>query len=105
MLAIGVENPQASGPAAQNIALLHRVVGAVLTRLPVATLVQPWQPPEWRKRAGLPGNASKAQVSEHGIIVAHDMGADWTMRDHPQDCFDALVIALATRDAIRTDTP
>jgi hypothetical protein len=100
-LAIGIENPAGTHGAHT----IQRAVGAVLACLPPNTLVQPWRPSEWRTHVGLKGNATKLEVAEHGIIVAQDLGADWTLRTHPQDCFDALCIALATRHAINTHTP
>ena len=98
VLAIGIENPQARGPAAQNIAALHRVVGAVLSCLPPHLLVHPLQPAAWRKLVGLKGNATKDQVAF--FALNHEAGDGF--RDWPQDACDAYCIALATRALITT---
>lgn len=99
--AIGVENPAGK----HGIHTVQRAVGAVLACLPPSALVQPWRPAEWRKAVDLPGNASKTTVLEHGIEVARGMGAEWAADTHPQDCFDALCIALATVFALNEHNP
>lgn len=114
VVAFGVENPQARGPAAQNIAVLHRVVGAVLVHLPRRTLVHPWQPASWRKACGIPGNASKGLVKSEAIM--HAIGRWGRVIDEgppirrvypawvdlwPQDAWDAYCLARATAGAYR----
>jgi hypothetical protein len=101
VLAFGVENPQARGPAAQNISVLHRVLGGVLACLPPKTLVHPWQPASWRKACGMAGNTSKDDVR---VWAALQLGPkpEYTGAIWPQDAVDAFAIALATRAVLRT---
>jgi hypothetical protein len=95
VMAIGIENPQARGPAAQNIAALHRVVGAVLACIPPHLLVHPLQPASWRKLVGLKGNATKWEVAGFSDDLRPRPSEDW-----PQDAHDAHLIARATRELI-----
>lgn len=112
VLAVGIEDPRG-----YNAGALYRVQGAVLARIPAATLVHPLVPSQWRKLVGLPGNASKADVAAHAVSLhkeaeyAHYMQwRDWqscelhdefyTPPDWPQDALDAYCIALATRSLL-----
>ena len=84
VLAVGVEvaHGMSSG-------IINRCVGAVLTRLPLETLVEPWNAPSWKKAAGLPGNASKAQIASYAVErIGYELGA--------QDAYDAWGLAMAT---------
>ena len=92
---IGIEEP--AGFTASHA---MRIQGGVLACLPPALKVTKWMPSQWRKAAGLSGRASKAEVAEHAIVIAHANGAPWTLRDNGQDCLDAYCVALATRAAI-----
>ena len=82
--AIGVE--VAHGPSS---GVINRVVGAVLSMLPPNVLVEPWGAPKWKRKAGLPGNASKPQIASYALS---ELGP----RDWPQDAFDAWGLARAT---------
>ena len=92
-LAIGIEDPAGN----HGVRALARVQGAILARLPRDVLVVPLAPSQWRKRVGLPGNATKQQVADWAITDAQSLGADWTLRENGQDCLDAYGIAVATR--------
>lgn len=87
VLAVGIEDPRGYGAGS-----LYRVQGAILSRLPVWTLVQPWIPSSWRKTVGLPGNASKQAVANFACNHRQVLTSVW-----PQDGHDAYCIALATR--------
>ncbi len=89
--AIGVEEPRG-----KSAGVIYRVQGAVLARLPVATLVHPLVPSEWRKLVGLKGNSGKDEVA----FFAINDGEEDEFRDWPQDACDAYCIALATRSLI-----
>jgi hypothetical protein len=84
-LAVGIEDPRG-----YNAGSLYRVQGAILSRIPILTLVHPLVPSHWRKTVGLPGNASKSAVK--AFIPTRSWNVDW-----PQDACDAYCIALATR--------
>lgn len=114
-LAIGVEDPRGYGAGS-----IYRVQGAVLAQLPVAVLVHPWIPSAWRKRAGLPGNASKGLIKTEamsGAIRAWGRPTEWDengpknmtypawIDEWTQDAWDAYCIALATRSAIAHGSP
>ncbi len=106
VLAVGVENP--AGRAGTGIYAVQRVVGAVLVQLPAAKLVHPWRPSEWRKAVGLKGNATKDAVFEFVVedIATHSgLPTPFEVAEWSQDACDAYCVALATRDAIRTDIP
>lgn len=92
-LAFGIEEPQGRHKA--TVAKLKAVQGAVLACLPEGTLVHPLVPAEWRRLAGLPGNASKATVA---ALVLDDACANgWgEIASWPQDACDAYCIAHAT---------
>jgi hypothetical protein len=93
-LAVGIEDPRG-----YNAGSLYRVQGAILSRIPILTLVHPLIPSQWRKTVGLPGNASKDDVA----LFAIDRWADRNGGGVPycdgetQDTWDAYSIALATR--------
>lgn len=89
VLAVGIEDPRGYGAGS-----LYRIQGAILACLPRGVLVHPLIPSNWRKTVGLPGNASKARVSE--FIRLASWNVDW-----PQDACDAYCIALATRTLIQ----
>jgi len=111
---IGIEEP--AGFTASHA---MRIQGGVLACLPPALKVTKWMPSQWRKAAGLKGNASKSDVYQY---VASAYRPGWTtMRqlpwrhgqengfgymstatemDWPQDACDAYCVALATRAAI-----
>lgn len=98
VLAFGIENPQARGlKYLGSLMVTQRIVGAVLARLPRSSLVQPWQPAEWRKAVGLPGNCKKEVVRTwvRERLAAAD---GW-----PQDAADAYCLALATAGAIEAE--
>jgi hypothetical protein len=91
-LAVGLEQPRGHGAGA-----LYRVQGAILTRLPAGVLVQPWLPSEWRKRAGLKGNAGKQDSVRASLeLGGGDDGSIWLV-----DAHEAHLIAVATRAAIQ----
>ena len=86
--AIGIEEPMGPG---HITAKLKAVQGGILQTLPAALLVHPLSPSEWRKGAGLKGNATKDEVQ---AFVREQLGENphW-----PQDAFDAWAIAVAVR--------
>jgi hypothetical protein len=88
-LAVGIEDPRG-----YNAGSLYRVQGAILSRIPILTLVHPLVPSHWRKTVGLPGNASKADVAEWATWKG-GLGAKAVF--WPQDACDAYAIAVATR--------
>jgi hypothetical protein len=97
-LAFGIEDPRG-----YNAGVLYRVQGAILTKIPRGSLVQPFPPSVWRKTVGLPGNASKEDVWRfvHPRLIAASSWYDhdaWT-----QDGMDAYCIALATRTLLQHD--
>lgn len=97
VLAVGIEEP-----AGRNPGFLFRVQGAILVGIPARMLVEKWMPAQWRKAAGLKGNASKEDVFTHGIRIVNsypESREDWGWAV-PTDATDALCIALATRQAI-----
>lgn len=93
-VAIGIEDPRGYGAGS-----LYRVQGAILARLPRHTLVHPLIPSSWRKTVGLPGNASKEDVSLFAsrlrVAAEGSRTVGW-----PYDATDAYCIALATRSLI-----
>lgn len=88
--AIGIEDPRGINPGP-----IFRVQGAVLQQIPRSSLVVPWIPSQWRKKVGLPGNATKERVKEWALGELGRRSAHW-----PQDAFDAYCIALATEKSI-----
>jgi hypothetical protein len=110
IIAIGIEEPRGYGAGS-----LYRVQGAILVGLPWNRLVHPLIPSQWRKTVGLPGNASKDQVSQ--FVVRHKLASIGDGRDTshvplgalpmphgvtwPQDACDAYCIALATRTLLK----
>ena len=92
VLAIGIEQPRGRNA----LVALGRVQGAVLACIPRDKLVQPWNPSEWRKTVGLPGNATKFQVAEWAL----DRWEDYPF-GVPFDGTDAYCIALATRNLLQ----
>jgi hypothetical protein len=93
ILAVGIEQPRGN----HGVVHMARIQGAVLTCVPVAKLVQPWNPAGWRKTVGLSGNAPKEEVK--AFAATRLIGTGWTQWRQPatQDFFDAYCIALATR--------
>lgn len=87
---VALEEPRGPG----NGALL-RIQGALLACLPHDLLVQPLLPSQWRKHAGLAGNATKEQVRE---FVEE---RDWRARNWSQDDCDAYCLALAMRKLVK----
>jgi len=85
LIAVGIEDPRG-----QNAGAMYRVEGAILARIPARMLVRPFIPSEWRRLAGLPGNASKGRVAE---MVMERL---YQTRGWQQDTFDAYCLALAT---------
>lgn len=97
VVACGIEQPRGH----HGTVHIARVQGAVLASLPRRLLVQPWNPSEWRKACGLPGNASKRAVWEFVIDNEPDGNRGWSvLEDWPQDACDAYCIALATRSLL-----
>ena len=95
VLAVGIEDPRGFGAGS-----MYRVQGAILAQVPADKLVQPWIPSAWRKAVGLPGNASKDDITLHAETR---LGAPMFMLDGsgwPQDAYDAYCIALATRSLL-----
>jgi len=93
---IGIEEP--AGFTASHA---MRIQGGVLACLPPALKVTKWMPSQWRKAAGLKGNASKDDVA----YLVHLHRLSWTRNGDtfqlwPQDACDAYCVALATRAAI-----
>ncbi|MBA2708042.1 MAG: hypothetical protein H0U59_09585 [Gemmatimonadaceae bacterium] len=92
--AIGVEEPRG-----KSAGVIYRVQGAVLARLPVATLVHPLVPSEWRRIVGLKGNASKEDVRVHALAEIREFAVgNWRAASY--DATDAFCIAVATRSLI-----
>jgi hypothetical protein len=91
-VAIGIEQPRGYH-GTQHLA---RIQGAILARIPLHKLVYPWNPAQWRKQVGLPGNASKEQVSQWTVL----RGTAPERHQWPQDACDAYCIALATRQLL-----
>lgn len=97
VVALGIEEPQ--GVSKSTVAVLKGVQGAVLSCLPRSLLVQPMVPSKWRVEAGLPGNASKDDVRQFGMVL--QAGAKVLFGGFeepcPQDAHDAACIAWAVR--------
>lgn len=104
VIAVGIEHPaghHGAGP-------LLRIQGSILAQIPARMLVEPFPPAKWRKAVGLPGNASKDDITISSTLLrtstlvlearVHAYVEDW-----PQDAHDAHLIALATRQAISTE--
>jgi hypothetical protein len=106
VVAVGIEQPRGN----HGVTYLFRVQGAILASIPSATLVQPWNPSEWRKAVGLKGNASKQDVRDFASAELRrelrDSEGSWgkpyedTMVGWPQDAMDAWCIARATLQAL-----
>lgn len=95
VIAVGIEQPRGRF----GVTPLFRVQGAVLACLPADLLVQPWNPASWRIAVGLAGNATKQDVMLRGLELLPAMpGRVW-----PQDAYDALCMAHATRAAIHRE--
>lgn len=87
---VAIERPY--GPGGDTLFALHLAVGAVVGALP-EHLLPPLllRPSSWRKKAGLSGRATKAEVKE--FVREHYPGASrWK-----QDTCDACCIARAAR--------
>ena len=95
VVAIGIEEPAGKGIHYQT-----RVQGAILSMIPSEKLVWPWYPHEWKRLVGLPGNATKAEIVEHATPLLRALGRKWSVETVGQDCFDAFLIAAATRDSV-----
>ncbi len=91
VLAVGLEEPRG-----YNAGALYRIQGAILSRIPPNTLVQPLGPSEWRRRVGLSGNASKADVGRFALERWYGAPLHASF-----DVTDAYCIALATRSMIQ----
>ncbi len=75
-------------PRGHNAGALFRVQGAVLARLPAATLTNPYIPSRWRYLNGLSGHASKDEIRARSL----QLGApEWPV----QDAHDAHLLARA----------
>ncbi len=113
IFAVGIEEP-----AGRNPGFAFRVQGSVIAMIPADKLVEKWMPSQWRKRVGLKGNATKADVyafaaREHrpGYWGQRIPATSYTTEGYsgatglvwPQDACDAYCIALATRGAIETE--
>ncbi len=98
-LAIGIEEPQ--GAQRATVAKLKAIQGAVLSCIPRSIVVQPFQPAEWRRAVGLPGNASKGHVRVYAIAKRTVYITEGTRTYYlepevwPQDAQDAYLIARA----------
>lgn len=70
------------------------VAGAAVSRWPEASIWRP-TPSEWKRGAGLPGNAKKPAVREHAMSLL-DRSAAWVPAlDLRQDTLDAICMADA----------
>jgi hypothetical protein len=105
VVACGIEDPRG-----MSAGVIYRVQGAVIACLPTWLLVHPLVPSEWRKLAGLQGNASKPEVAVSSVARLyehHDLDGgtpvDFEYHDWPQDAHDAHLIAVATLSLIRTE--
>ena len=90
VIAIGIEQPRGR----YGTQALFRVQGGILQCLPADLLVQPWNPAEWRKACGLPGNAPKEAVGDW-VDELHGHRLGWH-----SDAYDAYAIAYATRSVL-----
>lgn len=97
VVAIGIERPAGK----HGVAQVSMAFGAALICLPKETLVQPWQPAEWRKACGMKGNATKQDVAGWAWDARSDAAAI-SVADWPQDACDAYCIAYATRSVLET---
>ena len=94
---IAIERPAVPPRSGTNSAMnagraMQEAVSCCQRRWPHAP-IEELQPSEWRKLAGLPGNASKADVQIKAGVLLLDVGQD---NGAPaQDAADALLIALA----------
>ncbi len=83
-----IEQPM--GAHAKSVAEVERVVGAVIRSTPsktdVAVLLGP---SEWKKAAGLPGNASKVQIAAYALQLYP------LLQGESQDILDASLIGRA----------
>lgn len=91
VVAIGLEEPRGPG----NGSLL-RIQGAILACLPRELLVVPLSPSQWRRSAGIAGNAPKAAIRNWSL--GHGGDAHW-----PQDAHDAHAIAAAVSALVAVD--
>lgn len=98
--AIVIEIPQMRG-ASQVVLMTH--VGVTMewlqSRFPCAQLEL--KSAEWKKMAGIGGGADKAVV----YAKACELGLNRTQRPTRQDEADALVMALAARNALAQSSP
>jgi hypothetical protein len=96
VVAVALERP--SGRHVKSVATLMRVQGAILACLPDELAVTEMVPAEWRKKCGLPGNATKDSVCLwafkrwRNILI---MDGDDSL---PQDAYDAFCLAWALRE-------
>jgi hypothetical protein len=75
------------------------VQGAILACLPRELAVTELGPSEWRKRCGLPGNASKSEAARFALERWGQPGRwtpAWTIEQ--QDALDAFCLAWAVRE-------
>lgn len=98
VLAIGIEIP-----LFRSTNKLQIVLGAILATLPAWLLVQPLDARTWRKLAGMPGNASKADVSAYaGHLLGHFRLGE-RMTCWSQDSYDAYCLARAVEQLVQTE--
>jgi hypothetical protein len=102
LYAAGVEMP--FGPSSGSVAL---AVGALLTRLPQAILIERWPVNSWRKRLGLKGGGPTAEMKQQSLdastaILAEEWSGYGEWPQWPVDAHEAHLIALATMRSIET---
>jgi hypothetical protein len=98
ILAIGIEHPGGKHGTGHML----RIQGAILSCLPAWVLVEPLPPAKWRTLVGLPGNASKLNVTLHSLVQGSPWPSSVKADLWPQDAHDAHLIAHATRTLITT---
>lgn len=77
--------------AGRAVQLVHDEVQRRWPHAPIEFLM----PSEWRKLAGLPGNAKKPQVMAHSFLMLDGMNVPGATKKRSQDAADALLIAVA----------
>lgn len=94
---VAIEDPQMRGSSVKTAYSLYRVQGYVLACVPLTMPVRHFQPAQWRKGAGIAGNAPKADVKRRSSEL-HPSSEEW-----PQDAHDAHLIARALVSALDTE--
>lgn len=97
VVCVGIEQPAGQGDSPRLISI---VLGLLLAHIPERIPVMKFEPKEWRKACGLPGNCSKSDVNDfvasflyqEGIWEFEEPSTEW-----PQDACDAYAIAYAAR--------